>query len=93
MHSGRFRIRYLVLLLVLVWAGYDYLHVQLPQLRSLEAQEERLQVQLHTLDQQHANLSMQARQLQSDAYVAKYASERYNLVLPGQVAFTVQSNR
>ncbi|RIV21765.1 hypothetical protein D2Q93_10420 [Alicyclobacillaceae bacterium I2511] len=92
-HNRRFRMRYFVFVLVLAWAGYDYIHIQLPQLGLLQTQEGQLQVQLNTLNQQHVNLSMQSKQLQSDAYVAKYASEQYNLVLPGQVAFTVQSSR
>ncbi len=83
------RLRYLLLLASLAFAAYDYLHIQLPQLTQLSSQSRQLERQVAALKQQQAELQARIRQLQDDAFIARYASEHFNLVLPGQVAFTV----
>jgi cell division protein FtsB len=50
----------------------------------------QLQQSLNAAAKQHAELVKQSNQLQDDSYIARYASEHYNLILPGQVAFDVK---
>jgi cell division protein FtsB len=83
------KLRYLAPVVIGGWAAYYYLHTLHPQLLALQQQHQALTQQLTTLRRQHDQLAQEARNLQSDAYVAKYASEHFNLVLPGQVPFVV----
>lgn len=85
----KIRLRYVALILVCGWALYYYWHVQYPQLRMLQQKQAQLQQTLDAANRQHAELVEQSKQLQNDQYIAKYASEHYNLILPGQVAFNV----
>ncbi|WP_051663166.1 FtsB family cell division protein [Alicyclobacillus macrosporangiidus] len=89
----RFKLRYLMLATVCVWAAYHYWHVQRPQLTQLSAKQAQLEQQLAALQKQHDSLAQEAQQLQDDRYIARYASDHYNLVLPGQVPFDVQAKR
>ncbi|MCL6517376.1 septum formation initiator family protein [Alicyclobacillus sp.] len=88
----RFKLRYLLLAAVCTWAGYHYWHVQRPQLEQLSSKQAKLESQLAALQKQHDQLVQQAQQLQDDRYIARYASDHYNLVLPGQVPFDIQGN-
>ena len=85
-----FRVRYLLVAIVLVWAGYHYFAVQLPQYQALKSQEATLTKQLHTLQAKHQQLQKQETELKDPAYILQYAAKKYNLVAPGQVAFNVQ---
>ncbi|CAM3963108.1 FtsB family cell division protein [Alicyclobacillus pomorum] len=85
-----FRLRYIALLAVCGWATYYYWHVQYPQLKMLSMKQAQLQQSLNAAAKQHAELVKQSNQLQDDSYIARYASEHYNLILPGQVAFDVK---
>jgi cell division protein FtsB len=84
------KLRYIAVLLVWGWAGYYYWHTQYPQLHALSAKQAELEQKLQAASKQHAELLKQSQQLQDDAYIARYASEHYNLILPGQVAFNVK---
>ncbi|MCL6637357.1 MAG: septum formation initiator family protein [Alicyclobacillus sp.] len=86
----RIKLRYVLLVAVLVWAGYYEWRVEQPQLTQLQVKQQSLQSQLADLQKQHTELTRQAQQLQDDAYIARYASEHYNLSLPGQVTFEVK---
>jgi len=74
---------------VLGWAVFYYWHTQYPQLSKLQNQENQLQQQVVTMQKQHDELVRQIQEFQNNAYVARYASEHFNLVLPGQVPFDV----
>jgi cell division protein FtsB len=84
---SRFKLRYLGVALVAGWAAYEFWHVQAPQLADLNQQHAQLQSQLSELERQQNTLNNQVHELQSDAYIAKYATSHYNLILPGQVPF------
>jgi cell division protein FtsB len=91
--SRRFKwlkLRYIAVLVVWIWAAYYYWHTQYPQLQALSAKQAELEKQLAAASKQHADLLKQSQQLQDDAYIARYASDHFNLVLPGQVAFNVK---
>ncbi|MBX6352656.1 MAG: septum formation initiator family protein [Thermoflavifilum sp.] len=83
------KLRYLAPIAVCVWGTYYYLHTLHPQLVALQQQQQALSQQLQTLQAKNNELAQQARNLQDDAYVAKYAGEHFNLVMPGQVPFVV----
>jgi cell division protein FtsB len=85
-HFG-FKLRYLGLAFVVLWAAYEFWHVQAPELAHLNQQNAQLQNQLSTLQHQQTTLNKQVQELQSDTYIAKYATNHYNLILPGQVPF------
>jgi cell division protein FtsB len=85
-----FKLRYIALLVVCGWATYYYWHVQYPQLKMLSAKQAQLQQSLDAATKQHAALVQQSTQLQDDSYIAQYASQHYNLILPGQIAFDVK---
>src|SRR5579875_3394926 len=85
--SSIFKLRYVILALICGWALYEYRYVQAPQLTTLRTQHEQLQSQLSSLQQQQSALKSQIQELQSNAFIEKYATEHYNLILPGQVPF------
>ncbi|QSO50599.1 septum formation initiator family protein [Alicyclobacillus curvatus] len=84
-----FRLRYVLLAAVFVWAGYHYFTKQLPEYHALKGQETALTKQLQTLQGQHQALQKQEVQLQDPAYIMQYAAQHYNLVVPGQVSFDI----
>jgi len=84
------KLRYLLVGGVLGWAAFYYWHTQYPQLSKLQDQQNHLELQVATMQKQHDELVRQIQEFQNDAYVARYASEHFNLVLPGQVPFDVQ---
>jgi cell division protein FtsB len=84
------KLRYVAVLAVWIWAAYHYWHTQYPQLQALSAKQADLEKQLAEASKQHDELLKQSQQLQDDAYIARYAADHYNLVLPGQVAFNVK---
>lgn len=88
--APRLRLRYFAVLMVLVWAGYFYIHVQHRQLAELSAKEMSLQSQLAASQRAHAKLVSMARQFQDPTFIQRYAAEHFNLILPNQVAFTVK---
>ncbi|KPV44656.1 septum formation initiator family protein [Alicyclobacillus ferrooxydans] len=85
----QFRLRYAIVAVVLVWAGYHYLTTQLPQYNALKSQEVSLTKQLQGLQTQHKLLQTQQAQLGDKSYVLQYAAKKYNLIEPGQVAFNL----
>jgi cell division protein FtsB len=85
------RLRYIAVIVVCGWAFYHYLHVQQPQLAQLNAKQTQLQGQLSTLQKQRDQLTKESQQLQNNTFIARYASQHYNLILPGQVAFDVKN--
>ncbi|MCL6454561.1 MAG: septum formation initiator family protein [Alicyclobacillus sp.] len=85
----RIRIRYLVVALVLLWAGYHYWVQVRPEAVALQSKEAALTKQLAALRAQHQQLQVQAKRLQDKNYVLTYAAEHYNIVLPGQVPFVL----
>lgn len=87
---ARVKIRYLAVLAVLVWAMYFYWHVQRTQLMALSDKENLLKAELAASQKQHSNLVNLSREFQDPAYIQRYAAEHFNLILPNQVAFTVQ---
>lgn len=84
-----FRIRYVFVVAVLVWAAYHYFMTQLPQYQALQHQQATLTKQLRGLQTEHQQLQTQQAQLQDKSYVLQYAAKKYNLIMPGQVAFNV----
>lgn len=88
-----FRVRYLAVAVVLVWALFRFWHVEMPQLSQLSRQQQALQTKLSSLQTQQGHLKTQVKEYQNDAFIAKYASEHLHLVLPGQVPFTVSPSR
>ncbi|QSO47942.1 FtsB family cell division protein [Alicyclobacillus mengziensis] len=88
--NSMFRLRYVLLAAVFVWAGYHYFARQLPQYNALKGQEAALTKQLQTLKGQHQELQKQQAQLQNPAYVMQYAAQHLNLVAPGQVSFDIK---
>lgn len=85
----KFRLRYVMVAAVVVWAGYHYFTTQLPQYRALKTQEASLTKQLHGLQTQHKVLQTEQAQLGDKSYVLQYAAKKYNLIEPGQVAFNL----
>lgn len=83
------RLRYVLVVGVVVWAGHHYLYHQLPQLGQLQAQQTKLTQQLASLRQQHQTLQNQEQEFKNPAYIAKYAAEHYGVVLPNQIPFTL----
>lgn len=81
------KLRYVVLLIVLAWAGYHYWSVQRPELLSLESQQSALKSQIATLQQKHTLLTHQVSELNSNRFIENYAANHFNLILPGQVPF------
>lgn len=88
---GVIRIRYLAVLAVSLWAMYFYWHVQHHQLALLSDKSNSLQAQLVTEQKQHQKLQNMVNEFQNSAYIERYAAEHFNLILPNQVSFTVQS--
>lgn len=86
------RIRYLLVLAVVVWAGFHYWTQQRPQAEELQTKQQNLTKQLAMLKQQHQQLQVQSKQLQDKSFIMGYAARQYNLVLPGQVSFDVVSH-
>lgn len=84
------KLRYITVLCVCVWAVYFYWHTQYPQLQQLSAKQANLQQELSAANKQQTDLIQKSKQLQDDHYIARYASEHYNLILPGQVAFDMK---
>ncbi|MDQ0190148.1 septum formation initiator family protein [Alicyclobacillus cycloheptanicus] len=84
-----FRIRYLAVVVIVAWAAYRLWHVEMPQLRALQHQQQTLQTKLTALQQQQTQLKTQVKEYQSKAFIAQYASQNLHLVLPGQVPFTI----
>lgn len=91
LHSRRvsFRLRYVAVLAVVIWGAYQYFHVQRVEYQALRSKEEALQAQLQAMQEQQTDLEQQAQELQNDDYIARYASQHFNLVMPGQVSFVV----
>jgi cell division protein FtsB len=81
------KLRYIGLALVVLWAAYEFWYVQAPELTLLNQQHAELQSQLTALQHQQHALNGQVLELQSDQYIAKYATSHYNLIVPGQVSF------
>lgn len=84
------KLRYVLTLGVLGWAGFYYWHTQYPELSRLQHQQQQLQSQVATMNQKHDELFRQVQEFQTNTYIARYASQHFNLVLPGQVPFNVQ---
>jgi cell division protein FtsB len=72
-----------------IWGAYQYFHVQRAEYQALENREAELRAQLQAMQQKQKDLEEQAQELQSDSYIARYASQNFNLVMPGQVSFVV----
>lgn len=85
--TQKFRLRYLLLALVCGWALFHYWTVQRPAVEELTAKHQQLQKQMASLTEKQAELSKRVQQLNDPAYIAQYASERFNLILPGQIPF------
>jgi cell division protein FtsB len=83
------RLRYVLLVVVCGWAGIHYFTVQYPEWKALEVQNVQLNHQLSQLNQQQTELHQQVQQLNSKAYIEKYATEHFDLILPGQVSFNM----
>ena len=81
------KLRYLLLMAVLIWAIYEYLVVLHPELVRLQAKSVSLQTKMTQLTNEHASLNRQIANLNNRAYIDKYATEHYNLTAPGQVSF------
>lgn len=84
------KLRYVAVIAVCGWALYHYWHTQQPQLAALMAKQNQLQSQLNAMEKSKVELTAQSQQLQDKDYIARYASEHDNLILPGQVAFDVK---
>jgi cell division protein FtsB len=85
----KFRLRYVAVLIVVIWGAYQYFHVQRAEYQALKSREAALQAQLQAMQEKQKDLEQQAQELQSDDYIARYASQHFNLVMPGQVSFVV----
>jgi cell division protein FtsB len=81
------KLRYIAVIALCTIAAYQYFSVQRGQLVQLHQKQTRLHTQLVSLHNQQAQLSKQQKQLNDKAYIARYASEHYHLILPGQVPF------
>ncbi|MBX5437520.1 MAG: septum formation initiator family protein [Alicyclobacillaceae bacterium] len=88
--TRRFKWRYVFLALVCAWACYHYTHVQRPQLQALRTQEQQLEQRLRAATREQAKLRQQVEEFQNDQFIARYASEHYNLIGPGEVSFSVE---
>ncbi|MCL6548715.1 MAG: hypothetical protein K6T30_07375 [Alicyclobacillus sp.] len=84
------KLRYIALAVVCGWAFYYYDQVQRPQLAHLLSQQQRLEAELHSATVQQAELRQKVQEFQNDDFIARYASQRFNLILPGQVSFNIQ---
>jgi len=82
-----FRLRYILLAIVCGWVAFHYWTVQRPDLAALNAKHQQLQTQMASLTAKKVQLTQQVQQLNDPAYIAQYASQHYNLILPGQVSF------
>lgn|GEM_PF-3046092 len=83
------KLRYVAVIVLCSIAAYHYWAVQRVQLQQLDQQQSRLQTQISSLQQQNTALTKEQKQLNDDTYIARYASEHYHLILPGQVAFNL----
>lgn len=86
----RIKIRYIAVLVMMVWAIYFYWNVQHRQLVALTDKANALKVQLAASQKEHSRLVNMANEFQNPTYIQRYAAEHFNLILPNQVAFTVQ---
>lgn len=86
-----FKIRYLAVLVVLVWAGIRFWHVEMPQVTQLAQQKHQLESQLKNLQTQQSKLQVQVAEFKNNSFLAAYAGQHYQMVAPGQVMFTVSS--
>jgi hypothetical protein len=88
---ARVKLRYVAVLAVFVWAIYYYWHVQHRELVALSVKSSQLQAQLVAAQSEHAHLQSLADEFQNKVYIERYATQHFNLILPNQVAFTVQN--
>lgn len=84
-----FKVRYLVVLAILVYAAIYLWHSEVPQLQALEQQQHTLSTQLAALQQQQTNLKRQVAEYHNKSFLEAYASRHLHLVLPGEKLFTV----
>lgn len=83
------RLRYLVVLVVLVWAGWRFWSVELPQITALHHQQQSLQSQLSSLQAQQNDLKRKVAEFHNKQFLQQYATQHYGLVVPGQQLFDV----
>lgn len=84
-----FKIRYLVVLVILAYAASYLWHSEMPQLTVLKHQQHTLQSQLSTLQKQQTNLKRQVAEYHSKSFLEAYASQHFHLVTPGEKLFDV----
>jgi len=84
-----FKLRYLTVLVLCGIAAYHYWTVQKVELTELNQEQQHLQTQVINLKAQRSELAKEQKQLNDKAYIERYASEHYHLILPGQVAFNI----
>ncbi len=88
-NNRRLRLRYVVVLVVLVWAGWRFLTIEMPQLSTLRHQQQSLQSQLTSLKAQQNKLKVKVSEFNNKQFLEQYASRHFGLVAPGQQLFIV----
>ncbi|MCL6444792.1 MAG: septum formation initiator family protein [Alicyclobacillus sp.] len=87
--TPRLRLRYVALAAVCGWAVYYYAHVQRTQLVQLQQKEASLRAQLKAATATQVALKRKVAEFQNDTFIARYASEQFHLIQPGQVSFVL----
>lgn len=82
-----FKLRYVIVLLVCGWAAYHYWSVQHAQLVRLQGQMSTLQTNLNQAKLRQTALTKQVAEFQNTSFIARYASQQFNLIEPKQVSF------
>lgn len=84
-----FKLRYVAVAVVCGWAAFHYVTFQRPMLQNLEMQHAELASKLTQLKVVHQDLQKQVVELHSKQFIENYAASHMNLVMPGQVPFTI----
>ncbi|MBX6394880.1 MAG: septum formation initiator family protein [Alicyclobacillaceae bacterium] len=88
----RLKLRYLFFLCVVGWAAYTVIFVQWPKLRSLQAEQERVEAQLRQAEAQNQSLREKVRLLEQDQYVADLARQEFKMAKPGEILFATPNS-
>jgi cell division protein FtsB len=84
--SKRFsRLQIWIIMLCLIWAGYTFFSVQLPNLHKLNVKEKQLNQQLADLNQKNQQLQDKIQKLNQDTYISEIARSKYNMQQPGDI--------
>ncbi len=85
------KLRYVIVLAVVLWGAYTYWFVQRPLFEREAASRAALDQEMKVAQFQTRLLTQQIKELHSNRYIAQLAEKKYNLIQPGEILFTTQS--